>query len=746
MRLGDALFMRKPWGPTVGLDRIAAAAVGVGMLLSSFMGASAQELPPGPAGARQPLRGGPAAVGPGTKSSVQVNKPAAFQGYTLLFPLLSTKTYLLDMQGKVVRTWQSRYTAGQDAYLLPNGHLLRSAKLADGEAFFAGPAQGGRVQEFTWDGQLVWDFKFHNEKQLQHHAITPMPNGNVLLTVWERKTAKEASEAGVKVGSAGDSEMLVDSIIEVKPKGKTGGEVVWEWHLWDHLVQDHDRSKANFGDVASHPELVDANFARDAFSGFANLARFIGPPAGPDEPKKPQGKNDALDRLKGIGYVGASGGRKFAGLIPDWTHVNGVSYNPKLDQIMLSPREFSEVWIIDHSTTKAEAAGHAGGRCGRGGDLLYRWGNPRAYRAGTPADQRLFTQHDTQWIPEGCPGEGHLLVFNNGGGRPDGNYSSVAEVVLPVRADGTYERQPGLPFGPDQPLWSYTAANKSDFFAPLMSGAQRLPNGNTLICTGFSGTIFEVTPQKETAWEYINPHRASVSMPGFGPPPGGPPGFRGPNPIARSGQTVEILPVFLQFFLRLSDDQRKRVTDFEKEASRQLEGMLTDEQRKQVKDSQKNAPPFGPAGPGGPGLPGAPPEIGLVVSTPLQAKLKLSADQKTKLADLQKQADRAVDEILNEEQKKQFKSMKDMMKMFAGGPPGGLGPPGRGPGPGGGFGPPGPGGFPGMGGGGPLFRAYRYGTTYPGFAGKTLTPTKTIEDRESKPVPKTSRTVSTQGE
>jgi hypothetical protein len=453
---------------------------------------------------------------PKPKQGVQTNKPSAFQGYTLVFPLQSTETFLIDMQGKVVRTWQSKYAAGQDAYLLENGHLLRAAKLADNEALFAGAAQGGRVQEFTWDGKLVWDYKFHNEKQLQHHAITPMPNGNVLLVVWERKTAKEAIAAGVKPDGAGNSDILVDAIIEVKPRGRTGGQIVWEWHLWDHLIQDHDRSKANFGHVAAHPELVDANFGRGVMAGFANLARFLNPPAKKGEPKKSDAKNDALDKLKGIGYVGASGGRQFFGFIPDWTHVNAVAYNAKLDQIMLSPREFNEVWIIDHSTTKAEAAGHTGGRYGKGGDLLYRFGNPQAYRAGTAADQRLFSQHDAHWIPEGLPGEGHLLVFNNGGGRPDGNYSSVDEIVLPLREDGRYERKPGSAYGPDKPIWSYTAAKKSAFFAAMMSGAQRVPNGNTLICTGFGGTIFEVTPQKEIVWDYINPARNTMPMRGFG--------------------------------------------------------------------------------------------------------------------------------------------------------------------------------------------------------------------------------------
>ncbi|MGC8644373.1 MAG: hypothetical protein ACP5XB_31305, partial [Isosphaeraceae bacterium] len=60
----------------------------------------------------------------------------------------------------------------------------------------------------------------------------------------------------------------------------------------------------------------------------------------------------------------------------------------ELDQILLSVHSFSEIWIIDHGTTTAEAATHKGGRSGKGGDLLYRWGNPQAYRAGTAADQQ----------------------------------------------------------------------------------------------------------------------------------------------------------------------------------------------------------------------------------------------------------------------------------------------------------------------------------------------------------------------
>jgi hypothetical protein len=468
---------------------------------------------------------------------VAVNDPSASQGYTLVVPLQSTKTYLVDMQGRVVRKWESRYTAGQDAYLLENGHLLRAANLGENEAFFAGASQGGRIQEFTWDGELIWDYKFHNEKQIRHHSITRLPNGNVLMNVWERKTPAEFLAAGLKPELAGTSDVLVDCLIEVQPSGKSGGKIVWEWHVWDHLIQDVDSTKHNFGDVAAHPELIDVNFAelidlnfaRTGGPVFANLARIAGLPPNSsdtknDDAKTPDAKkDDSIDRLKGIGYVGAAGGRKFAGFLPDWTHANSVSYNAKLDQVMLSSREFSEIWIIDHRTTTVEAATHRGGRQGKGGDLLYRWGNPKTYRAGTAKDQQLFNQHDAHWIPAGLPGEGHALVFNNGNGRPDVNYSSADEIVLPVNAKGQYERKLGAAFGPERATWSYSAPTKPEFFAVFMAGSQRLPNGDTLVCSGVGGVVFEVTPDKKIVWRFVNPAKVAGGI-GVRQPdgPGGP--------------------------------------------------------------------------------------------------------------------------------------------------------------------------------------------------------------------------------
>jgi len=387
-----------------------------------------------------------------------LHEEAAFNGYTLFAPLNSTTTYLIDINGNLVHSWESNYKPGNSVYLLENGHLLRTGTV--GNQTIHGGGAGGRIQEFDWDGNLVWDFNYSNKLHLQHHDIEYLPNGNVLLIAWEYKTAAEAIAAGRHPNLLKDGYLLPDCIIEVQPNGANGGKIVWEWHIWDHLVQDFDPTKDNYGVVAEHPELIDINYVS-------------------------------------CGNPQCSGA--------DWNHFNSVDYNAELDQILISCHNMSEIYIIDHSTTTEEAAGHTGGRYGKGGDFLYRWGNPQVYQAGDANDQKLFVQHDAQWIEEGLPDEGKILIFNNGCGRPEGNYSSVDVIEPPIDENGNYILVPGTAYGPEEPCWTYTATPTTDFYSSFISGAQRLANGNTLICSGAQGRFFEVTPDKEIVWEYVNP-------------------------------------------------------------------------------------------------------------------------------------------------------------------------------------------------------------------------------------------------
>jgi len=171
----------------------------------------------------------------------------------------------------------------------------------------------------------------------------------------------------------------------------------------------------------------------------------------------------------------------------------------------MSSPHLSEVWIIDHATTSDEAAATSGGQQGKGGDLLWRWGNPRDYGAGTVADQKLFGQHNPRFIAKGLPGEGHLLIYNNGAGRPDGNWSEVVELELPRTKSGGLELAPFVAAAPAAPCWHYVAPKKEEFFSGFISGAQRLANGHTLVCEGASGRVFEVKQDGTLVWEYLHP-------------------------------------------------------------------------------------------------------------------------------------------------------------------------------------------------------------------------------------------------
>jgi hypothetical protein len=573
---------------------------------------------------------------PKPKLGLLVNDEKADKGYTLIASTNSTMTYLVDMEGRVVHSWKSDVSQALSAYLLENGNLLRTGAVKN-PPFFGG-GTGGRIQEFTWDGQLVWDYTFVTDTLLPNHDICKLPNGNVLMIVWEKKTSKDAIAAGRRPETVGDSNsyLLADCLLEVKPTGKTTGEIVWEWHPFDHLIQDFDDKQANHGDVAAHPELIDLNF------GESTIAAMVAKP-------------EELEKLRAIGYVGAAG-RRAARPQTDWLHVNSVAYNAEHDQIMMSVFEFSEIWVIDHSTKKAEAAGHSGGKYGKGGDLLYRWGNPRSYRAGAVKDQQLFGQHNAHWIARGRPGEGHVLAFNNGMRRTGGAYSTVDEIVLPVDAKGNYEQTKGKAFGPDKAVWSYAAPKKTDFYAPFISGAQRLGNGDTLICSGTNGTVFEVTPKDEVVWKYVNPTRGDSSP--FGGPPGGGAPFGGP-PL-KLGQ---ILSGFTQGALNLTEEQKKQLEAAEKDLGEKLGKLLTGEQKKRFEERPTG---FGPGNIAAPGQ---------LVATAVKERMKLTDDQQKQLADLQKEADGQLDKILKEDQKKRF---KDMQNFGRGGFPGGGGPPGGG--------------------------------------------------------------------
>jgi hypothetical protein len=399
----------------------------------------------------------------------------ATNGYVCFSPLLSDSTFLINMDGEVVHIWKSQFGPSGWVYLRENGNLARGGK--DIEEFgFEGGGAGGYLQEFNWDGDLVWEYRLSSSKSLAHHDVAIMPNGNYLAIAWEEKTQEETIAAGRDSLQIPENGIWPDWVVELQPKGTNEAEIVWEWHLWDHLIQDFDSTKSNFGNIISHPELVDINLIRE-------------------DPEH---------------------------LDSDLYHTNAINYNPQLDQIVLSSPGLDEIFIIDHSTNIEEAAGSSGGRWGKGGDILYRWGNPQNYHRGDTLDRKLGGQHDVSWVPEGYPGEGNLLVFNNNTPYANPGYSQVLELVPPL-ADSGYLLDHNKPYEPQTPVWKYIAHDTVSFYSPFISGAHRMSNGHTFIAEGARGRFFEVNANGEVLWEYLTPYAGTARLPdGRFPQPVGP--------------------------------------------------------------------------------------------------------------------------------------------------------------------------------------------------------------------------------
>ncbi len=410
-------------------------------------------------------------------------------GYTLFHPLTSTSIYLVDLEGELVHQWRTEYNTGQCVYLLDNGNLLRCARDPEVTGPYRGGGEGGIVQEIAPDGTVVWEFEFSDETKRHHHDVEKMPNGNVLLIAWEGRTRGEAIQAGINPDRFEGDQIWPDFVVEIEPVYPNGGNVVWEWHAWDHLVQELYEDKDSYDLVSRNPQLIDINAAA------AHRER--------QESAEPEN----VERLRALGYIAGNADTDDRPEISsDWLHSNGVDYNAELDQILLSVRHFSEIWVIDHSTTTEEAAGHTGGRYGRGGDLLYRWGNPEAHGAGTPEDRKLFVQHDAQWIPEGFPGAGNITVFNNGSGRAEEPWTTADEIVPPLNPDGTYVMERSVPTLPEAPVWSWAHPDPTSVYASNLGGVQRLSNGNTLIGLGVGGRMIEVGADDQIVWDWTNPY------------------------------------------------------------------------------------------------------------------------------------------------------------------------------------------------------------------------------------------------
>ena len=336
------------------------------------------------------------------------------------------RVYLMNKDAEVVFEWPLSNNIGNDAYLLPNGQLLAILESDTPQITFGG--KGGQIQLIDKNGDIDFLFEHNSEDYITHHDIEILPNGNILALVWEKVSADTATEHGVTLGL----DIYPEAIIEVNPNT---GQIVWEWHAFDHIIQDEDDTKLNFGVIADHPELINVNYY-------------------------PLDNGDIM-------------------------HANGLSYDANKDVIYVSMNWYHEVWVIDHSTTTAEAKTNTGGNYGKGGNLIYRFGNPKAY-GNLQGERRFYNNHFPN--PEtGNPNS--MLIYVNG--NPSGP-STVYELQLP----DTFSLMPDQDNEPTV-SWSYS---DPDMYSSKVSGAVRLANGNTLITEGDFG-VWEVSPAGDVVWK-----------------------------------------------------------------------------------------------------------------------------------------------------------------------------------------------------------------------------------------------------
>jgi hypothetical protein len=354
--------------------------------------------------------------------------------YILVNDAAANRAYLMDKEARLKYEWELSNNIGNDVFLLPNGNILASLESDDPQIRFGG--KGGRLQIIAPDNSVLWDFIYSSEAAETHHDAEFLPNGNIIALVWERKLEEEALEAGFML----NSNIYPEAVIEVNP---STNEIIWEWHAWDHLIQDHDPAKSNYGVVSQHPELIDLNYI-------------------PKNGGWPQAQGDLM-------------------------HANAIAYDEINDVIFISVNFYSEVWVIDHSTTNEEASGHVGGAYGKGGDLVYRFGNPGTYE-NTNGNRLFYNQHYPN--PQVGTDQGKLLIFSNGN---DISQSTVYELQLPEN----FELLPGSDNEP-RILWSYS---DSELYSEKVSGAVKLPNGNILITEGDHG-FWEVTRDREVVWKF----------------------------------------------------------------------------------------------------------------------------------------------------------------------------------------------------------------------------------------------------
>ncbi len=430
-------------------------------------------------------------------------------GYTLFHNFRGTGVYLIDNEGRLVNKWidPNGYSQGGSSYLTKDGTLVRALNngvdpdcapggdtCKNNPTFGAGGGVGGLIREYNWHGKVIWEFEYNNVDVVTHHDFLKLANGRILTIAYEKITKEDCVAAGLPnthvsviggdVPPAGTTRcntvtssednvvtgvnewIVTEHLIEVKPNYQKWDKstITWEWHLFDHLLK---QAHLDAGlTAADHPELWDPR------NGWANF--------------------------------------------------NSLDYHPNYNQILIGCNACNEIFVIEKTGSTKTARMHEGSRYGKGGDFLYRWGNPANYGINEP--QQSFFQHGVRFIKRvdeygwelGKSKEGgvaanrvgNILLFNNQiNNLGSGPNSAITEIVPPRTSKGGFMLDgPSYgPAAPDAQIDTYNSAPEERFFSPFLSNGQRLPFGHTLIDVGASGTIIELDATNTSVWRYRIP-------------------------------------------------------------------------------------------------------------------------------------------------------------------------------------------------------------------------------------------------